>query len=381
MSVPLMLPVARRGRGHTPLSGKLGLFTQSPPAMSEVSSVAASIRALRPNHFDYYHLRSANAWQNIISPSNVINQATLQSEVDTFEGSDFDDMRFIFQMQTGGEGGLNFSTNGDWTNSASNMAKIGTVIGSSPLFDAIYWDWEYYGGSTYWFNESTAAGLSGTVDQKSDQVKDRFEELMNGLLSTWPTARLITSHGPSGGMGSAYDWIGEGGWNISHNDVSGVNRFMASAFTGMMRAVDAAGHKAILFDGGQQYGIRTEADTNRVREMQQIIVPRNPDPGGSDTYTPTLMSDMTGKYRVGVCQGVYDRSDYPNGTAPEGPEYDQFETLPASSLTQMITSAMHQTHYTWLYCETWQFTDINWLTDATTEVRDAVAEGLRLGRL
>lgn len=365
------------GRGEsTAWSRKLSLFLQSPPHMAEITSLRANVVA-RTDQFDLFHVRSLNAWQNIFHPTNVLNQSAMESELATFEAQDWGDMKFILQIQTGGTA-IDFSNNAHWANIVSNLQKIGAVYADSPLFTGIFWDWEYYGG-TYWFNDTTAVGLSGTLAQKCVTVQSRFKQLMNGLLDNWPDVLLSTSHGAGSGTSASYYHLGTGGWTISHNDVAFANELMSPAFIGCMEAVADRGHIATLYDGGEYYGVRDAADMVRVRDWQQVLMPRNPQPP-SGTWVSTLFQPgMADKYRAGSNIGLFDRSDYP-GTSPEG--VSQWGLLPAATFTTMIEAAMQNIPgLTWLYTEHHDWIGIGHKTAVPSNYLDAVAEGRRLGRL
>lgn len=377
----ILLPASNHGNGHSKWARKLSLFEQSPWDTGLLAK-AAEVRGLAAC-FDYFHVRSVNYYTEIANGTTVLNQTTLQNEMNTFSGGNYGAMKFIFQMLSPYAPGLpgypSYSNDTHWTNIASNFAKIGAVLSPNPLFDGIFWDWEWYAGTNYWFNDDEATGLSGTHAQKCALVQSRFKQLMNGLLSTWPDVQFTTTHGPSNSMTSAYNWLTTDGFTLTFNDVSQYNDLMASAFIGMMEAVYDAGNIATLYDGGTAYAMRSQADARRLQVWQQALIKTNPNPG-SGTYDSTLFSNggMPAKYRPQACLGLFDININPS--QPDGVAVGQ--KIPPTAWQNMIASAMRQANgLVWCYTETWDWIIRPWKDPITQAMLDATAEGRRLGRL
>lgn len=358
---------ARRGAVHHKATRKLVVFPQTWESIQATSLAtnAATIRD-RTAQFDYCMVNCSAAIYNTFSSNQSVTLGTLQSQFATFDAADFDDMRFLFFVRSSISDIPKFDTDAHWTNMASNLTAIANFCKDHPLIDGFYYDYEYYGGSPYWFNYPVSGDLSGqSLAQARATVQERSRVLWAAFLAVWPDPILSSTHGPGYSCAGYHTYFGTGGWTITHNDVHTSNELTGAFFTGMMEAVADAGHHAVLHDGGELYGMRTAADVNRARDWAQYVFP--------ETCTDIVLSGMRPKYRASAAQMVYDGNDYTD-----------FSLLPAATIQSMVRHALRYAggivpYYTEKH--EWVGYTSSGKPTVPTEYLDAMAEGRRLGRL
>lgn len=160
------------------------------------------------------------------------------------------------------------------------------------------------------------------------QAHLRGKQVMNGILSQWNNVRFLVLHGPTLSSYLTAAAVGAG-----YFDLSWANEILGCFESGLMAAINEAGNKALLIDGGEMYSLRTQADFQRATNWKLS--------GLSHARSGAIDSSTWGpNWKAVNGFGIYDL-DILNSNAD----------FSSSTYQNLVTYAMRSAAYTWMFTQ------------------------------
>ena len=302
---------------------------------------AAKVRS-RAAQFDGF--TTAYGSDGMLFSTNAVSRTTLTSQLSGMGSADFGDMEVWPRVSTVSNPTPDWFNDAHWATVASNFGNL-AAVSAAQGFGGIFWDPEQYGGGVYPWNFGTASGLwtysstQGATPGRTQaaavaKVQQRGREVMNAILATWPSGKVVFLYGP---------WVSQPGTaaglasTISYNNVSASNELYAPFFFGMADAIRLAGNKDfVLMDGGEEYDLITPTEFGSFYDMAKTGMM-------AQSSVQSVPAGLAGPYGdlVSVSFGLYDR-DETMGYAQRS----------ATSYRSMVTSALNKADdMVWAYTE------------------------------
>ena len=244
------------------------------------------------------------------------------------------------------EDDLDLTDDQQWKVILANLTALGTAARQAPGLDGVFFDTEYYGaGVGPWRGSAEQSSLLGDQSRSRLLHADRGREMATALGGAWPGSVLLSTYGPWLGVDAT---AARGFAGLDYANVAFANRLLTPFLLGLIQG--SADVRLRYVDGGELYGLRTEADFTQAYRWMKTGMPTSDAVRSQPSALRSRWSEL-----VEVAFGVYD-SDAGSG---------QFQPLPATEFARAVTAGLRRTdRYVWTYSDRYDW--VGGGPDATT---------------
>lgn len=215
----------------------------------------------------------------------------------------------------------------NWDNCINNWANMAKAAKDAGLA-GIMFDNEEYFEDQYWLHYPDDCDYpEKSLAEYVEQTRLRGKQIMEAIVGEYPDIIVFTLHGPYASE--------KNGPSEIYNVGADFRELGGAFFTGMM---EGRGDRALVTDGGEMYGLRTEDHFNSVYNWQKIGL-------GSDYtdcfFIPEHMRNEQWTKNIDISYGLYDSPDLLTGR----------EMNPDIMKTTVANALYRADHFTWIYFE------------------------------